>query len=214
MIAWLTLIRYMESSNEYSILGRTLTLSLPNVMRTLVSSVPILIGYTFLGVSIFWRSNRFSSASGSLVTLYALMFGDMVYDTFYDTNYIHYIYSQAYLYTFLFFSICVIQSLFVSVVEDAYISIKYVKKEDILFGTGDDKVPITALARRRFEDDNKLKLSDVKNIPKDELKSKQVLEQLLDDELDVHGKQSNKSKNDVTKEFPPVLDLEEIKQGI
>lgn len=59
-----------------------------------------------------------------------------------------------------------------SVVEDAYISIKYVKKEDILFGTGDDKVPITALARRRFEDDNKLKLSDVRSVPKDELKSK------------------------------------------
>lgn len=108
MFAWLGLIKYMETSKEYSILGRTLQISLPNVMRTLISTIPVLIGYTFLGLCLFWRSNRFSSASGSLVTLYALMFGDMVYDSFYDLNYIHYIYAQIYLYTFLFFSICVI----------------------------------------------------------------------------------------------------------
>ena len=91
-MAWLTLIRYMDSSKDFGILGRTLSLSMPNVMRTLISSIPILIGYTFLGVCLFWRSNRFSSASGSLVTLYALMNGDMVYDSFYELSYIHYIY--------------------------------------------------------------------------------------------------------------------------
>ena len=83
----------MDFGKEYSILGKTLSLSMPNVLRTLISSVPVIVGYTFLGLCLFWRSNRFSSASGSLVTLYALMFGDMVYDTFYDVNSIHYIYS-------------------------------------------------------------------------------------------------------------------------
>jgi len=94
---------------------------MPNVMRTLVSAFPLLMGYTFLGVSLFWKSNRFTTAAGSFSTLIALMFGDMIYDTYADVNGLHYIISQIYVYTFLFFSICVIQSLFISVIEDAYV---------------------------------------------------------------------------------------------
>ena len=130
MSAWLGLVRYMETSKEYSILGRTLSLSIPNVMRTLISTLPVLLGYTFLGLALFYKSNRFSSATGCLMTLYALMFGDMVYDTFYDLSLTHYLYSQIYLYSFVFFSICVINSLFISVIEDAYNTAKYTTLAD------------------------------------------------------------------------------------
>jgi hypothetical protein len=51
--------------------------------------------------------------------------------------------------------------LFISVIEDAYISIKYVKKEDEFYGNADANVPVEALARRRFHDPH-LKLSDVR----------------------------------------------------
>lgn len=155
----------METSDEYSILGKTLTLSMPNVMKTLISTLPVLLGYTFLGVSIFWKSNRFSSAAGCLTTLYALMFGDMVYDTFYDLSLTHFFYSQIYLYSFVFFSICVINSLFISVIEDAYITAKYAKSEDILLGKNiDDKVPLKPFLRSREKGDDyseMLKVSDV-----------------------------------------------------
>jgi hypothetical protein len=93
MFAWIGLIKYMESTKEYSILGRTISLSLPHVARTMLSSLPLLCGYAFLGVAIFWRSNRFSSASGSLFTLYALMNGDMVYDSFNDIKHINYLFA-------------------------------------------------------------------------------------------------------------------------
>ena len=83
MLAWINLIRYMDTG-KYSIFEKTLTLSMPNVLRTLISALPILMGYTFLGLALFWESNRFNSAAGSLFTLYALMNGDMVYDTSVD----------------------------------------------------------------------------------------------------------------------------------
>ena len=54
------------------------------------------------------------------------MNGDIVSNTFVDLKGIHYLLGQVYLYSFVFFSICVIQSLFVSVIEDAYVSAKYV----------------------------------------------------------------------------------------
>jgi hypothetical protein len=86
MAAWLGLIRYMETSKNYSILAKTLSFAMPNVLKTLISALPVLMGYTFLGLALFWQSNRFSSAPGCLTTLYSLMFGDMVYDTFHDLS--------------------------------------------------------------------------------------------------------------------------------
>ena len=149
MSAWVGLVRYMETSEDYSILGKTLSLSMPNVMRTMISTLPVLMGYTFLGVSLFWKSNRFSSASGCLTTLYALMFGDMVYDTFYDLSLTHFFYSQIYLYSFVFFSICVINSLFISVIEDAYVTAKYTTRIDSFLGRTGDNVPVKELMRSR-----------------------------------------------------------------
>lgn len=134
MSAWIGLVRYMETSKEYSILGRTLSLSMPNVIKILISTLPVVMGYTFLGVALFYKSNRFSSATGVLTTLYALMFGDMVYDTFYDLSFTHFFYSKIYLFTFIFFSVCVLNSLFISVVEDAYVSAKYTSPYDMFLG--------------------------------------------------------------------------------
>ena len=120
MAAWLGLIRYMETSKNYSILAKTLSFAMPNVLKTLISALPVLMGYTFLGLALFWQSNRFSSAPGCLTTLYSLMFGDMVYDTFHDLSQTNYLSSQLYLYSFVFFSVCVINSLFISVIVDAF----------------------------------------------------------------------------------------------
>jgi mucolipin 3 len=129
MAAWIGLIRYMETSKNYSILAKTLSFAMPNVLKTLISALPVLMGYTFLGLALFWQSNRFSSAPGCLTTLYSLMFGDMVYDTFHDLSQTNYLSSQLYLYSFVFFSVCVINSLFISVIVDAFNSAKNQKKE-------------------------------------------------------------------------------------
>lgn len=120
MCAWVGLVRYMETSKNYSLLAHTLSLALPNVLRTLLSALPVLLGYTFLGVAIFWKSNRFASAPGCFSTLYSLMFGDMVYDTFHDLMQTNYLAAQMYLYSFIFFSVCVINSLFISVIVDSF----------------------------------------------------------------------------------------------
>ena len=82
--AWVGLVRYMETSRNYSILAHTLSRAIPNVLKTLISALPVFLGFAFLGLAVFWQSNRFSSTSGTLMTLYSLMFGDMVYDTFHD----------------------------------------------------------------------------------------------------------------------------------
>jgi hypothetical protein len=54
MLAWIGLVRYMETSKNYSILAKTLSFAMPNVTKTLISALPVLMGYTFLGLALFW----------------------------------------------------------------------------------------------------------------------------------------------------------------
>lgn len=46
--------------------------------------IPLFIGYAFLGMAIFWESRRFENFSVSCYTLFALMHGDMIWDTYND----------------------------------------------------------------------------------------------------------------------------------
>ena len=120
MAAWIGLVRYMETSRHYSIQSKTISMTMPNDLRVLMSALPIFLGYTFLGIAIFWKSNRFTSTGGTLTTLYSLMFGDLVFDTFNELSQTNYLSSQLYLYSFIFLSVCVINSLFISVICDAF----------------------------------------------------------------------------------------------
>eukprot|EP00347_Sterkiella_histriomuscorum_P024278 403331685 len=211
MMAWLGLVRYMEYSEEYSILGRTLSLSAPNVLKTMISTLPVLMGYTFLGVALFYKSNRFSSATGVLTTLYALMFGDMVYDTFYDLSFTHFFYSKIYLFSFIFFSICVINSLFISVIEDAYVTAKYTSRLDMFLGRQSSQLPVKPLLRDREPEglniDDDLKLNQLQKQSKKELKSQKVLEQMMEQSQIQYDQ--NMSSRQIHKEhqhqYPPGL---------
>ena len=62
------------------------------VGRAIVSVIPVFIGYVFLGMAIFWESRRFATFNVSFYTLFALMFGDMIWDTYNDLIQIHSIY--------------------------------------------------------------------------------------------------------------------------
>jgi len=57
--AWVTILRYLEYSKQYSMLQRTFINAMPHVIRTIVNVVAIFLGFAMLGMSLFWRSYRF-----------------------------------------------------------------------------------------------------------------------------------------------------------
>ena len=71
----------------------------------MVGILPIYIGYAFFGLSMFSNSFRFNNFPQSLFTLYAMMNGDSLWDTYYDLSGINFLVSCVYLYTFIFFAI-------------------------------------------------------------------------------------------------------------
>ena len=87
--------------------------------------IPLFIGYGFLGMAIFWESRRFSTFSVSCYTLFSLMHGDMIWDTYNDLIQIDSILAQIFLYSYIFISICVIANIFTIIIEEGFMKQKY-----------------------------------------------------------------------------------------
>ena len=99
--------------------------SAPFVARALISMIPLFIGYAFLGMAIFWESRRFGDFSVSCYTLFALMHGDMIWDTYNDMIQIDSVLAQIYLYSWIFISISVIANIFTIIIEEGFMKQKY-----------------------------------------------------------------------------------------
>ena len=106
--------------------------SMPIVMRAMVGILPFFIGFALLGLCLFWESHRFSSASSSMFTLFALMNGDSITEVYHDISYWKFLLANFYCYFFVFISACVIQNVFIIIIEDGYLTIKYKESYDWL----------------------------------------------------------------------------------
>jgi hypothetical protein len=84
MLAWFVILRYLLRTESYKAMLASFSKSGPFVFRAIISILPLFFGYAFLGMSIFWESRRFADFTVSCYTLFALMHGDMIWDTYND----------------------------------------------------------------------------------------------------------------------------------
>jgi hypothetical protein len=133
MLAFLNLGRYIEYSQNYAAIYVTLRKSLPKVMRYLIGVTPIFLGYIFLGLCIFWKSERFTDTSNVMIILFSLANGDSIYDAFKDLSGFHFLIGQIYLYSFCITFIVVVLNIFIAIIEEAYIISKMENKTHWVF---------------------------------------------------------------------------------
>ncbi len=65
--------------------------------------IPVFIGFAFLGLCLFWDSNRYKNLNFSLFTCFAAINGDSLYDIFYDISNFRFLAAMVYL---MFFTFC------------------------------------------------------------------------------------------------------------
>lgn len=82
MLAWITMLQYLQFNNNLNVMTGTLSKSWNNLTMFLLGVMPFFIGFIFLGQTIFWKYNKFESSSSSTITLFSLLNGDIVNDTF------------------------------------------------------------------------------------------------------------------------------------
>lgn len=63
-----------------------------------------------------------------------MMFGDAIIEIYQDLSFGHYLAANLYLYSFLFFAICVVQNIFIIVMQEAYFTARDVNLQEELLG--------------------------------------------------------------------------------
>lgn len=125
MLAWWNMLRYLLKTQQYKSMIASFIKSAPFIGRALISMIPLFVGYAFLGMSMFWESRRFSNFSVSCYTLFSLMHGDMIWDTYNDLIQIDSLLAQLFLYSYIFISICVIANILTIIIEEGFMKQKY-----------------------------------------------------------------------------------------
>ena len=125
VMAWIAVLRYLRYFHVYYVLVRTLTRAVPKCMRFVVGVSPILIGYALLGNCLFYHSAMFTTIGGSVATLFSLLNGDIIRDTFTDIGQLVPFWGELYLYSFLCLFIYVVLHIFISIVEESYFTAKH-----------------------------------------------------------------------------------------
>jgi len=119
-LTWLNMCQYFESFPGYYMAFHTLGISAGRVLRFLCSVGPLFIGFVLLGVCLFWRSSFFESPGAAAASLFSLMNGDMIHDSFEEVYGIGGLVAHFFLYAFLMLFTYVILNVNISIVTDAY----------------------------------------------------------------------------------------------
>ena len=118
---WINILRYMQYNRNYYMVILTMRRGGPRVLRFMVGVLPIMMGYAFFGMTYFGAaSDRFETFGASMVTLFAVLNGDVIRETFLNLMPVFPVISQIYLYSFISLFIYVVLNVFIAIIEEAF----------------------------------------------------------------------------------------------
>nr|XP_046246918.1 mucolipin-2 [Scatophagus argus] len=133
LMVWVGVIRYLGYFQKYNVLILTMKAAFPKVLRFCCCAGMIYLGYTFCGWIVLGPYHeKFEGLSRVAECLFSLLNGDDMFTTFAqlkDKNILVWLFSRAYLYSFISLFIYMVLSLFIALITDAYETIKNYQKE-------------------------------------------------------------------------------------
>ncbi|XP_033477599.1 mucolipin-2 [Epinephelus lanceolatus] len=133
LMVWVGVIRYLGYFQKYNVLILTMKAAFPKVLRFCCCAGMIYLGYTFCGWIVLGPYHeKFEGLSRVAECLFSLLNGDDMFETFAqlkDKNTLVWLFSRAYLYSFISLFIYMVLSLFIALITDAYETIKKFQKD-------------------------------------------------------------------------------------
>ncbi|XP_032382386.1 mucolipin-2 [Etheostoma spectabile] len=133
LLVWVGVIRYLGYFQKYNVLILTMKAAFPKVLRFCCCAGMIYLGYTFCGWIVLGPYHeKFEGLSRVAECLFSLLNGDDMFTTFAqlkDKNTLVWLFSRAYLYSFISLFIYMVLSLFIALITDSYETIKRFQKD-------------------------------------------------------------------------------------
>lgn len=123
---WIKALKFFQGIHPYDLFLRTLIIAAPNLIKVIIGVAPFIIGCGFLAQMLFWKSREmFGFYFKSQWYVFALQTGDGIFDVFNQTIAASYIFGYLFTFIYTFLIISTVMSIFMVIVEDAYVSAKY-----------------------------------------------------------------------------------------
>ncbi|XP_008406348.1 mucolipin-2 [Poecilia reticulata] len=133
LLVWVGVIRYLGYFQKYNVLILTMKAAFPKVLRFCCCAGMIYLGYTFCGWIVLGPYHeKFEGLSRVAECLFSLLNGDDMFTTFAqlkDKNILVWVFSRAYLYSFISLFIYMVLSLFIALITDSYETIKNYQRD-------------------------------------------------------------------------------------
>ncbi|KAE9009125.1 hypothetical protein PR002_g15705 [Phytophthora rubi] len=130
LLLWSCLVGYLEHNQHIYSIVLTLKWGTPRVLQFLVGVSPIFFGYALFGTIYFGNKiQEFGTLSASMITLFSLMNGDIIMDTFDALDLHHFnVSGKVYLYSFISLFMYVVLNIFIAIVEEAFFATQSMRR--------------------------------------------------------------------------------------
>ena len=157
--AWIHLLHYMEHIKSMQSLSKVLKGAGTGTFRFILGFIPIFMGYAFLGTCLFWYVEIFDSLNQSIMSLFSLLLGDMIFETYQKVSEIG-ILGVIYLFSFMIMFFVAVQNVFVSIMCEKVFRENKGNDED----EKTNKETLSNDFRKSIHSDSELKISFDENI--------------------------------------------------
>jgi hypothetical protein len=135
LLSYSSIGKYMSFNVNYALFYKTLKNSWSNFIPALLSTLIVFLAFIFLGLCLFWNSERFTNASDITRALFALFIGDSIHDIISDLTNLDNFLGQLYGYIYTILFIVVVMNVFVAIIQSAFIKAKFESKSNWIYNS-------------------------------------------------------------------------------
>ena len=130
---WFSFTLYLTQHRRYSVIWRTFVNAFPLFVKVLSGVAPFLIGTALLFFTLFWgNTGNWNVWIRCQYELFSLQTGDAIQDFYNTTVIVRFFATNVFFLMYIFLAICLMQNIFMVIVEDSYLAVKYSKSTDWL----------------------------------------------------------------------------------
>ena len=183
-LSYLNLMKYLKYYSHFQTIIFTLLKSIPYLILYFIGTMPLFLPFVVFGIANFPFSERFYSFTRVILNLFGMMNGDSLIDVINDMIDNNFFLGHLYIYLFLFLFICFVINIFVSIIEDSFVSSKMKNQNHWIY---------SFVKKTDNKNDDKSKLSRTEMKLRDEMRRKSLIRTAL-------NKAGKKEKDNIEKE--------------
>ena len=202
-LSYLTLMKYLWYYPNFQTILTTILKSIPYLIVYFIGTIPIFVSFIIVAIANFPYSERFYSFTRIILNLFGMMNGDSILDVIKDVIGNSFFIGTIYIYFFNILFICFVINIFVSIIEESFVTSKIKNQNHWIY---------SFVKKKKNPNEEKGNISRKEMRLFDEMRRKNLIRNVLRKEESDDINNNNEKGNDVNvmdliKDFDKFFDM-------